>query len=267
MNPKLIDIHSHILPYIDDGSENWESSLRMLQNGEKEGIVAIVATPHVLSQADFQSEKKIIETYIELQRRAAEAGLKIKIYLGCEIYAQHDTTLNSQMATLNNNKKYFLIEFPMSSIPRFVPDLFFKFIVNENVPIVAHPERNLGFQTKPMLVYEYVQRGALMQINEGSLRGRYGQHAQMLAVKMIENNLAHFIASDGHKPDGRTVTLMQSYEVVANNFGKEKAELLFCLNPRKAINGEPIINDNPIPIENELKRKFWQRFKLFNKTR
>ncbi|MFZ5518150.1 MAG: tyrosine-protein phosphatase [Candidatus Zhuqueibacterota bacterium] len=266
MSPKLIDIHSHILPFIDDGSENWESSLSMLQNGEKEGIVAIVATPHVLSQTDFKSEQKIIDAYLELQRRAVQAGLKIKIYLGCEIYAQHDTSLNYQIATLNNNKKYFLMEFPMSSIPRFVPEMFFKFIVNEKIPIVAHPERNLGFQMKPMLVYDYVQRGALMQINEGSLRGKYGQHAQMLAVKMIENNLAHFIASDGHKPDGRTVTLLQSYEAVAKNFGKDKAELLFCLNPKKAINGEPIINDNPLPIESELKPKFWQKFKWFKKS-
>lgn len=267
MTVKLIDIHSHILPYIDDGSDDWESSLTMLKNAEKEGIVAIVATPHILSENDFNTEKQIIETYLELQRRVEAEGLKIKIYLGCEIYAQHDTSLDHKIATLNNNKKYFLVEFPMGAIPRFVPEMFFNFIVNEKIPIVAHPERNMGFQKRPSLVYDYIQRGAFMQINEGSLRGRYGQHAQMLAVKMIENNLVHIVASDGHKPNSRTVTLLQSYNVIADNFGKDKAELLFYLNPKRAINGEPLANDSPIPIEGELKPGFWQRIKMLKKKR
>jgi len=264
---KLVDIHSHILPNIDDGADDWDSSLEMLNNAEAEGIIAIVATPHILHNNDFKMEPKIINTYKELCDRAKYAGLKIKIFLGCEIYAQPDTTLKHRIATINDNKKYFLIEFPMNSIPMFVPEQFFDFVVNEHIPIVAHPERNIGFQKRPQLVYEYVQRGALMQINEGSLRGRYGEMAKNLAFKMIDNNLAHFVASDGHKPNNRTVTLAESFKIVEDDFGKEIADFLFYRNPIKAIQGEAINILTPLPIESDLKPKFWQRLRIFKRRK
>lgn len=267
MTLKLVDIHSHILPYIDDGADNWEDALTMLKNAEAEGIVAIVATPHILHNNDYKIETKIIDAYKELCQRAKQAGLKLKIYLGCEIYAQPDTSIDHQIATINNNQKYFLIEFPMNSIPQFVPDQFFNFIVNEQIPIVAHPERYICFQKKPQLIYEYVQRGALMQINEGSFRGRYGEMAKLLAFKMLEHNLAHFVASDGHKPNSRTVTLAESYEIITEKFGKELANQLFYSNPIKAIKGEPIQINNPVQIEGDLKPGFWQRLKIFKNNK
>ncbi|MDZ7330908.1 MAG: hypothetical protein ONB31_02895 [candidate division KSB1 bacterium] len=265
MSRKFVDIHSHILPYIDDGAENWDDALTMLRNAEAEGIIAIVATPHILHPNDFKIEPKILTTYQELCQRAKQAGLKMKIFLGCEIYSQPEITLNHQISTINNNKKYFLIEFPMNMIPRFVPEQLFNFIVNEKIPIIAHPERNLGFQKRPQLVFEYVQRGALMQINEGSLRGRYGEMAKLLAFKMIEHNLAHFVASDGHKPNSRTVTLAESYEIIAEKFGESLADRLFSSNPIKAIKAEPIQTDNPMPIERDLQPRFWQRLNFFKR--
>ena len=86
MTQKLVDIHSHILPYIDDGADDWESSLTMLSTAEKEGIVAIVATPHILHNNDYKLESRIISTHEELCQRARDAGLKIKIHLGLEFF-------------------------------------------------------------------------------------------------------------------------------------------------------------------------------------
>ena len=153
----------------------------------------------------------------------------------------------------------------MNTIPKFVPDQFFNFIVNEKIPIVAHPERNISFQKRPQLIYEYVQRDALMQLNEGSLRGRYGEMAKLLAFKMIENNLAHFIASDGHKPNSRTVTLAESYNLILEKFGKEAANRLFSDNPLKVIKGEAIQIGSPVQIEGDLKTGFWKRLKFFRR--
>lgn len=261
MKLKLIDIHSHILPFTDDGADDWECSIAMLRNAEAEGIKTIVATPHVLSEHHFKEEDEIIKKYQQLCKNSKSAGLKIKILLGCEIYAQPDTSLEHKIATLNSNNKYFLIEFPMNSIPQFVPEKLFEFIVDGKIPIIAHPERNIGFQTHPEFVYEYVQRGSLMQINQGSLFGRFGEHAKRLAFKMIENNLVHFIASDGHKKDTRMVTLIDSYELVIDEFGKQVADTLFRDNPLKAIQGEKIEIDEPIPIEKDEKLGFWGRLK------
>ena len=149
----------------------------------------------------------------------------------------------------------------MNSIPQFVPEKLFEFVVDEKIPIIAHPERNIGFQNRPDFIYEYVQRGSLMQINQGSLFGRFGKRAKTLAFKMLENNLVHFIASDGHKKDTRMVTLIDSYELVFHEFGKQIADTLFRDNPLKAIQGEKIEIDEPIPIEKEEKLGFWGRLK------
>ncbi|MBC8184224.1 hypothetical protein H8E88_24280 [candidate division KSB1 bacterium] len=261
MNPKMIDIHSHILPYTDDGAETWENSLTMIKNADAEGIRVIVATPHVLSEHHFKEEEEIIKKYLKLKKKVKKEGLKIEIVLACEIYAQPDTSLNHKIATLNSNGKYFLIEFPMNSIPKFAPEKLFDFAMDEKVPIVAHPERNAGFQTRPDFIYEYVQRGSLMQINQGSLLGRFGERAKTLAFKMIENNLAHFIASDGHKKDTRTVTLIECYHLITEKYGKHIAHRLFYENPLKAIQGEKIKTGEPLPIERELKKGFWDRVK------
>ena len=128
----------------------------------------------------------------------------MKLFLGSEIYVQPDMTLNHQISTINNNNKYFLVEFPMTSIPRFVAEKFFSFIVDDKIPVIAHPERNIGFQKKPNLAYEFVQRGALLQINARSISGKHGERARLVAHKLISNNLAHFVASDCHDPHCQT---------------------------------------------------------------
>ena len=262
----LIDIHTHIIPYIDDGAENWEQSLELLANGEKEGIIAAVATPHILSENDYQIEKDIISRFAELKQKAKDHNLKMKLFLGSEIYVQPDMTLDHQISTINNNKRYFLVEFPMTSIPRFVAEKFFHFIVDEKIPIIAHPERNIGFYNKSMLAYEFVQRGALMQINALSLIGKHGERAKSIAFKFISHNLVHFIASDCHNPKHRSMSLIESYEVVLKNWGENIAKMLFYENPQKVINGQRIEPLEPIPFKEERKESFWQKLKNFNKA-
>ncbi len=267
MKSGLVDIHSHILPNVDDGAENWEQSLTIVKNASAEGIRKIVATPHVLSEPHFREENKIIAIFKEMKKRIADQGIKIEIVLGCEIMAQPDITLDHRIATFNDNKKYFLIEFPLNSIPRFVPEKLFEFVVDGKVPIIAHPERNLGFQQRPDFIYDYIQRGNLMQVNEGSLRGRFGKDVQNLALQMIEHRSVHFVASDGHKVDRRTVTLRESYDLIAEKYGKKLANKLFIENPEKAILGEKIEIEEPIPIEKKIKRGILQKLKEFRNSR
>ncbi len=259
----MIDLHAHILPNIDDGADSWNCALAMLQNAEAEGIEAIVATPHILSEHNFKQETKIIQLQQELSSLAKKNGLKIKIFLGSEILLQPDNTLKQEIATINANQKYFLVEFPMTSIPRFVPEKLFEFAVDGKIPIIAHPERNVGFQNRPDFIFEYVQRDCLMQINEGSLRGRFGDRAKKLAFQMLENKLVHVVASDGHKQNTRTVTLAESYKLVQERFGQETARRLFYDNPKKIIFGEKIDIGEPKPLGSEDKHKFWERLKFF----
>lgn len=260
----IVDIHTHILPYVDDGAESWDDSLELLGQAESQGVLAMVATPHILSENDYRIEEDIISKYRELKKRARENNLKIQLYLGCEIYAQPDMTLDHKISTYNNNKKYFLVEFPMTSIPRFVAEKFFNFILAEKIPVIAHPERNAGFINKPSLAYEFVQRGALLQINAMSLLGKHGSKSKALAHQLISHNLAHFIASDTHDPERRSVRMAECYNLVVDQWGQDKAKSLFYDNPAKVIKGVKIESPEPIPLQDEQKQPFWKKMKLFN---
>jgi len=259
----MIDIHSHIIPFVDDGAKDWDAAIALAKSAESQGIAAMVATPHILTENDYKLvEKKIIANYIALKEKIAAAKIKLTIYLGCEIYVQPDMTLDHVISTFNNNKKYFLTELPMSEIPRFVAELYFNFLLAGQVPIIAHPERNLGFQRKPELIYEFVQRGMLMQINASSLLGYYGEQAKNAASLMLTHNLAHFVASDGHNNSHRSIQLKEAYEIVNRNYGNQKAQLLFYDNPKVAIDGRSdVVMDQAIPIEEKRKKSFWEKLR------
>ena len=257
----MIDIHSHIIPYVDDGAQSWDEAIELLRQGEQAGVEAVVATPHILAESDYEKvESDIVLKFGQLMDKASAAGIKMKMYLGCEIYIQPDMTLAHKISTLNNNGLYFLVEFPMSSIPKFAAEKFFAFIVEGKQPIIAHPERNAGFIERHQLAYEYVQRGALMQVNASSLLGRHGSEVKAAALNLIEHKLVHFVASDCHGLNHRTMkSLAAAYEIVSNQFGIDTAQRLFKINPMKAIQGEKIDIAEPVPMRTQTNNSFWQK--------
>ncbi|MFQ5707385.1 MAG: tyrosine-protein phosphatase [bacterium] len=245
----MIDIHSHVLPKIDDGPNSWEDTLAMLHQAEEDGIAEVAITHHIVSNMDYRREEEIILKFKELKERIAFEKIKIKIHLGSEIYAQPDMELYHSISTYNDNKKYFLVEFPMQGIPRFVADRFFDLILEGLVPIVAHPERNLGIIRNPQRAYEFVQRGALLQMNAGSILGRHGEPVKDTAEILLNGNLIHFVGSDGHNTRRRPLKLRAAREAVASGWGEARAALLFRENPQKALAGQEITISEPLPVE------------------
>lgn len=245
----MIDIHSHVLPKIDDGPNSWEDTLAMLRQGEADGITEVAITHHIVSNMDYRREPEIIVKFRELQERLPIEGINIKVHLGAEIYAQPDMELFHTISTYNDNKKYFLIEFPMQGVPKFAAEKFFDLIMGGLVPIIAHPERNLGIIRNPHRAYEFVQRGALLQMNAGSILGRHGESVKDTAKLLLESNLIHFVGSDGHNTRGRPLKMRDAREAVAKGWGEERADLLFHKNPKRALRGEPITISEPLPVE------------------
>ncbi len=237
---KFIDIHNHLIAHWDDGAEDWEMSLEMLQQGAKDGIEEVICTPHILSNSDLQREDEVISLHGELQRRAQAAGISIKIHLGAELYIQPDLTFDRKISTLAQNGRYFLVEFPMSIIPDFVAQKFFDYLLEGKIPIVAHPERNLSIINAPQKAYEFVERGALLQVNAGSLLGIFGSRVQTTAMQLMDANLIQFIATDGHDLNKRPLQLYKVYEIVKEKWGDERAKKLFYENQVKMINAEDI---------------------------
>jgi len=250
----LIDIHSHVLPTIDDGPSSWQETMDMIRQAREDGVAEVAITHHVLSNLAYQRENEIIEKFNELKERIASEKLNIKLHLGSEIYAQPDMELFHTISTYNNNKKYFLVEFPMQGVPRFVSDRFFKLVLDGMIPIIAHPERNLGIIRHPEQAFEFVQQGALLQMNAGSILGRHGPPVRDTARILLNSNLIHFCGSDGHNTTSRPLKLRGAYNAVAEEWGEERARRLFVENPRKALVGEEIKAPEPMPIQ-PLKKK------------
>jgi protein-tyrosine phosphatase len=250
----VIDIHSHLLPEIDDGSQSWEQTMNMVRQAVDDGIKEVAVTHHVLSNLAYEREPEIIAKLAELRERIARENLDLQLHLGSEIYAQADMELSHTMSTYNNNGKYFLVEFPMQGIPRFVADRFFDLIMEGMVPIIAHPERNMGVIRNPDRAFEFVQRGALLQMNAGSITGRHGPQVKDTATILLNSNLIHLVGSDGHNTRSRPIKMRSAYEFIANEWGEHRALQLFNENSRKVLAGHVLEPPDPLPIE-PLKRK------------
>jgi protein-tyrosine phosphatase len=242
----LIDLHSHILPYWDDGSDSWATSLSMLREGAADGIREVVCTPHIMSKKDFDAEETILLLYQELKQRAQAEKLDLKIHLGAELWIQPDIDFSRRIATYNHNQRYFLVEFPMNLIPDYVAKTFFDCLVHDLTPVVAHPERYIKILADPAKAYDFVDRGALLQVNAGSLLGIFGQSVKHTAMQLIDHHLVSVVASDAHDPKTRPLKLKSAYDLVAKRWGAETSHRLFVENPRRILHGQDVILEEPI---------------------
>lgn len=245
----MIDIHSHLLPQIDDGSNSWEESLAMARQAVSDGTTELAVTHHILSNKEFEREAEILRKFVEIKKRLAAEKIPLKLHLGSEIFYEHELDLSARIATYNNNGRYFLVEFPMQGIPRGAAEKFFALIVDGKLPILAHPERNVGFLKNPSRAFDFVQRGIFLQMNAGSLTGKYGTRVKTLATTLMDSRLIHFVGSDGHNTGRRSMHMGETYRLVRETWGEQSARQIFFENPRKMLAGEELDVSEPLPVQ------------------
>ncbi len=239
----MIDLHTHILPGVDDGAKTIEQSLFMVKQAEKAGIAAICATPHILHQVTPQLEEKINSSFDLLKTRMAQAGCKVYLALGSEIYLREDiSSLKSfRFFTLNNTGRYLLMELPWGQFPPHVGQIVFELQLERWIPIIAHPERSIITKKQLVTAEDLVHRGALMQINAGSLLGLFGRKIKRIAEELLRQNLVHFLASDAHDHFSCPIEILpQAFICASKIIGREKAEKLVISNPHQVIKGEEL---------------------------
>jgi len=239
----MIDIHTHIIPEADDGSEDIEESLGMLKKGWERGISSVCATPHILKKVDYQLEQKILSGFELLKKRISEGNLGVEIFLGAEIHISQWTEdfRKSRYFTINNNQRYPLLELPLNHIPDYVEQVIFKLCLDGYFPVLAHPERSMIEETDLKRLEKIADLGALFQLNAGSLLGHFGKKVKKFSIKLLKNELVHFVASDAHNKELRSIeVLSEAFPVVSNLVGKSKAIELFHQNPENLLKGESI---------------------------
>ncbi len=222
----MVDIHSHVLPYLDDGSDSLETSVELVSNAVEHGATVIICTPHY-RKPYIRSVKSIQEVFARLKEAVAKEGIEVDLKLGEEVYMRPDMIekLEKGEALTMNDTKCVLIEFDFevySSIPMIV-----ELLVDKGYkPIIAHLER---YRYADLDMAEEIKKaGGLIQINANSITGRAKKWYYKQVKKLLKANLVDFIASDYH--DGRQYTMDETYKFIQKKFGTATAEKLFYTN-------------------------------------
>jgi len=244
----MVDIHSHILPGLDDGSKNLEESVAMVKMAAESG------TPHASLQYSFKPDA--------VRQRAAELAAavpEVQIYTGCDFHLSfdniQDAIANPRKYTINQSQ-YLLVEFPDMVTFTTTPQIFTELRRAGMIPIVTHPERNTFLQEKLDEMARWVEDGAYVQITAQSFLGLFGKRARDSAHEMMKRGLVHFVASDAHDLTHRTTRMRESFEHIADRFGKDAAERVFVQNPAAVVAGEPL-PEPPEPPSRKPWYKFW----------
>lgn len=216
----MIDIHSHIINEIDDGSRSIEMTIDMLKKAEQSGTTDIIATPHFM-RGRFEVEyRDVVKKVEELKDIAKENNININIYAGQEVYFSKNILnyYNDKMIGTINNTKYMLIEFPMLefNIDEAI-NIIYELQIRGITPVIAHPERYRQFIKDPSLINALIKEGMLFQLNAGSIAGGFGKDVKKTATKYLEDNIYSFIGSDGHRDIGRNTDMTEALEVLGEN--------------------------------------------------
>lgn len=207
--PPMIDLHSHILPGLDDGARTIEEARALARLAASEGITAIAATPHV--RTDYPTRPEVMEERVgELRRDFAERAIPVEVLHGGEIDLDMLTTLDDgelRRFTLAQSGRYLLLEFPYSGWPAGLEETVHGLGLRGFVALMAHPERNADVQAAPERLADLVRAGVLVQITAASLDGRLGRSSREAALQLLALRLAHVLASDAHTPDVRAAGL------------------------------------------------------------
>lgn len=219
----MIDIHTHILPGVDDGAKTEADSLEMGKVAVEQGIQTIIATPHHRNGAFDNYKEEIITNVQILNELLEENKIPLEILVGQEvrIYGELlDDLAEGDIQTLADTS-YILVEFPFGDVPQYAERLLYDLQQKGLRPIIAHPERNRELIENHDRMYELIRNGALAQLTGASLLGEYGKEIEQFSHQLIEANLVHFIASDAHNTDSRGFTLQEAYDVIRERYGFE----------------------------------------------
>lgn len=246
----MIDIHSHILPNIDDGAKYIEETHTLIKEAQKSGFEAIITTPHYMENYYEIDELKRKELINKIQS-------DIRLYVGNEIYLSDNIIklLECKKASTINNSNYILFELPMNSMPMNLYDVIYEMLQHKLIPILAHPERYTFIQKEPELICDLIRNGVLMQANYGSIVGQYGSKAQTIMQVFLKNDMIHFLGTDVHKANTIYPKMPQIIEKLVKIIGKDKLEQLSTINPKLVLENKEIKVTTVEEIKFNLKEK------------
>ena len=234
----MIDIHSHLIPNVDDGAKSPEETIELIKEAREAGITDIILTPHYIINSYEQNAETLILLKDKLQQIINSENIKVNLHIGMEVYITDNLVeilKQNKILTLAGSK-YLLMELPLNTNVQYLDMVIFKLIEDNIIPIIAHPERYKFVQEDPSKVRELIESGCLIQSNIGSILGIYGKKAKKTIKYLLNNDLINFIATDTHRKNTIYPLLEKGIKKIEKITGKEKAEELTNLNVQKILN-------------------------------
>lgn len=250
----MIDIHSHLLPGIDDGSENLNVSLQMARDAVADGVTHALMTPHHMNGRYVNHASDVIKLTADFQTELNNANIPLTVFPSQEVRINGGLLSaldDGDILTTDEQGTYILIEFPSDDVPAFTMDMLFQIQQRGLVPIIVHPERNTRLMKEPQLLNDMVSRGAYAQVTASSYVGTFGKAVTAFSEDIIANGLAHLFASDAHHIPGRKYNMRAAFDKLTKQYGQSMVNE-FDNNARALVNGEPLVRWHATPIKKKV---------------
>ncbi len=239
----MIDLHSHILPCLDDGAQTDECALQMLKLAQLDGITHIVLTPHIHPGRYDNQKNNILDAFDNLQSLVAEKNIDIRMGMAAEV--RMDPRVKGMIEEEKipflgriNSKDILLVEMPHSHIPDWCFKLLRWLLDHNIIPLIAHPERNKEIMRDYDRIKPLLEMQCLMQVTAASVCGNFGHAAYKVAVQMLENGVVDVLASDAHNTQYRPPEVFAGMSAAVDIIGKNTALTLVIDNPMRLVGSQ-----------------------------
>jgi protein-tyrosine phosphatase len=258
----MVDFHTHILPGVDDGAKTLEESIELLKEAKDAGFDKVILTPHYME--DYYKVEVSEREKIQNELNSIIKNIDIQLYKGNEIFITRNMIdlLKDNKVCTQNDSNYVLFELPFNIKPINIMDMVYEMQHRKLIPILAHPERYTYLHNEPEIYYELVEKGVLLQSNFGSFAGQYGKATKLMAEKLLECNLIHFLGSDVHRPKTIYKNVPTILDSLKKMVGEEKIYKLTEVNPQLVLENKKIEIDKYYKIKLSFREKFVIRKKI-----
>ena len=245
----MIDLHCHILPGLDDGPRDLETSLEMARMAVADGITTIACTSHILPGLYPYTAAKLLAATDHLRCALHQSDITLDLVCGADAHMdlQFAQKLSRREIPTIADSRYVLVEPPYHVAPIRMEQFFFEILLAGYVPILTHPERLRWVSERYPIFERLARRGVWMQITAGSLTGRFGREPRYWAERMIDEGRVHVIATDAHDTRHRPPDLSKGFEAAARRVGGREATNMVLTRPRGVLENEPP-SSLPLPV-------------------
>lgn len=238
----MIDLHSHILPGIDDGAKTIDVSVKMARMAVDDGVTVIAATPHIMAPLYNNTPEMISRAVKSLRDRLAQEEIPLQLVVGADIHIAADLPekLKQRAVPTLNGSRYFLFEPPHHVLPPHLERFCAKILDGGHQPVLTHPERMSWIESRYDLVCRLDELGVALQVTAGSITGHFGKRVQYWSERLLDEGRIDFFASDAHDLNHRPPVLSKAAELVEARAGRESFLQLFRDNPLRVLKNDDL---------------------------